>query len=112
MLHLPQKSGVAHAYTLWGAEYEITDNGYELTTVWLTNSDDINNVPQLFSQDVICTYVEKGGVGTGSIAFDENMGATFTAVAGLRAEHRIIPEPTTAILSIAALLGLAARRRR
>lgn len=107
-----ENSGVAHAYTLWGAEYEITANGYELTAVWLTNSDDIYNAPQLFSKDVVCTYVEKGGVGTGSIAFDENMGATFTAVAGLRTEQVCIPEPATGILSLSALLGLAARRRR
>lgn len=40
-----ENSGVAHAYTLWGAEYEITGNGYELTSVWLTDSDDINNSP-------------------------------------------------------------------
>ncbi len=60
----------------------------------------------------VCTYVEKGGVGTGSVAFDENMGATFTAVAGLRAAPVVIPEPATAVLGIAALLGLAARRRR
>lgn len=106
-----ENSGVAHAYTLWGAEYEITAKGYELTGVWLTNSDDIENEPQLFRKDVICTYSEKNG-GTGSVAFDENMGATFTAVAGLRAEPLSVPEPTTAMLGIAALLGLAVRRRR
>lgn len=107
-----ENSGVAHAYTLWGAEYEITSNGYELSAVWLTNSDDINNEPDLFRKDVICSYVEKGGVGTGSVAFDENMGATFTQVAGLRSAPIVIPEPATAVLSIAAMLGLAARRRR
>ena len=107
-----ENSGVAHAYTLWGAEYDITSKGYELTAVWLTNSDDINNAPDLFRKDVICTYVEKDGVGTGSVAFDENMGATFTQVAGLRSAPIVIPEPATAVLSIAAMLGLAARRRR
>lgn len=107
-----ENSGVAHAYTLWGAEYVISSKGYELTAVWLTNSDDINNAPDLFCKDVVCTYVEKGGVGTGSVAFDENMGATFTEVAGLRSAPVIIPEPATAVLGIAALLGLAARRRR
>ena len=107
-----ENSGVAHAYTLWGAEYEITSKGYELTAVWLTNSDDIDNAPDLFRKDVICTYVEKGGVGTGSVAFDENMGATFTQVAGLRSAPIVIPEPASAVLSIAAMLGLAARRRR
>ena len=107
-----ENSGVAHAYTLWGAEYAITSNGYELTAVWLTNSDDINNEPELFCKDVICTYVEKGGVGTGSVAFDENMGATFTQVAGLRSAPFTIPEPATAVLSIAVMLGLSVRRRR
>lgn len=106
-----ENSGVAHAYTLWGAEYDITSKGYELNAVWLTNSDDINNEPQLFRKDVICSYSEKNG-GTGSVAFDENMGATFTAVAGLRSAPIVIPEPATALLGIAALLGLAARRRR
>ncbi len=106
-----ENSGVAHAYTLWGAEYDITSNGYELTAVWLTNSDDINNEPQLLRKDVICSYSEKNG-GTGSVAFDENMGATFMAVAGLCTAPVVIPEPTTAVLSLAALLGLAVRRRR
>lgn len=106
-----ENSGVAHAYTLWGAEYEITSNGYELTGVWLTNSDDINNEPELFRKDVICTYSEKNG-GTGSVAFDENMGATFNVVSGLRSESPAVPEPATAMLGIAALLGLAVRRRR
>lgn len=95
-----------------GAEYEISSKGYELTAVWLTNSDDINNAPELFCKDVVCTYVEKGGVGTGSVAFDENMGATFTAVAGLRSEPRSVPEPASATLSLLALAGLACRRRR
>lgn len=106
-----ENSGVAHAYTLWGAEYEITTKGYELNAVWLTNSDDINNEPQLFCKDVICTYSEKNG-GTGSVAFDENMGATFMAVAGLRAAPFSIPEPASATLSLLALAGLACRRRR
>lgn len=106
-----ENSGVAHAYTLWGAEYEITTNGYELTAVWLTNSDDINNEPQLFCKDVICTYSEKNG-GTGSVAFDENMGATFAEVSGLRTAPRSVPEPASAALSLLALAGLACRRRR
>lgn len=107
-----ENSGVAHAYTLWGAEYEISSKGYELTAVWLTNSDDINNAPELFCKDVVCTYVEKGGVGTGSVAFDENMGATFAEVSGLRTAPRSVPEPASAALSLLALAGLACRRRR
>ncbi len=106
-----ENSGVAHAYTLWGAEYDITSNGYELTAVWLTNSDDINNEPEMFRKDVICSYSEKNG-GTGSVAFDENMGATFAQVSGLRSAPRSVPEPASAALSLLALAGLACRRRR
>ena len=105
-----ENQGIAHAYTLWGAEYEITKNGYELTAVWLTNSDDIYNAPEIFRKDVVCTYV--AAKNSGSVAFDENMGATFTDVAGLRTSRLMIPEPTTATLSLLALAGLAARRRR
>ncbi len=106
-----ENTGVAHAYTLWGAEYEITDKGYELTSLWLTDSDDIYNAPQLFNQDVLCLYSEKNG-GTGSVIFNNNMGPKLMQASGLRVEPVYIPEPATATLSLAALLGLAARRRR
>ena len=102
-------SSVAHAYTLWGATYKIIDNNkYELTGVWLTNSDDINNEPDIFYKKVVCTYTEKGG----SVAFDENMGATLKDVSGLRSNPNLIPEPASASLALAALLGLLGRRRR
>ncbi|MBQ8478937.1 MAG: IdeS/Mac family cysteine endopeptidase [Akkermansia sp.] len=106
-----ENSGIAHAYTLWGAEYEITGNGYELTSVWLTDSDDINNSPRLFKQGVVCLYSEKNG-GTGSVAFNTNMGPQLMAVSGLRVEPVSIPEPATAVLSLSALLGLVSKRRR
>lgn len=106
-----ENSGIAHAYTLWGAEYEITGNGYELTSVWLTDSDDIDNSPRLFKQGVVCLYSEKNG-GTGSVAFNTNMGPQLMSVAGLRVEPVSIPEPATAVLSLSALLGLVSKRRR
>lgn len=105
-----ENSGVAHAYTLWGAEYDITKNGYELTAVWLTNSDDILNKPDIFRQAVVCEYSE--GKKQGSVHFTGNMGYTLSNVAGLRTELLSIPEPTSAALSMLALIGLAGKRRR
>lgn len=105
-----ENSGVAHAYTLWGAEYKITNNGYELTSVWLTNSDDIYNEPAMFNQAVVCEY--SAGKNQGTVHFDGNMGVTMTAVAGLRTALLSIPEPASATLTILALVGLAGKRRR
>ena len=105
-----ENSGVAHAYTLWGAEYEITDNGYELTAVWLTNSDDIYNEPQLYREEVICTYV--AAKDSGSVAFDGNMGATLMEVSGLRVDPALIPEASSAALGLVALVALLHKRRR
>lgn len=101
-----ENSGVAHAYTLRGAEYEITGNGYELTSVWLTDSDDINNSPRLFKQGVVCLYSEKNG-GTGSVAFNTNMGPQLMSVVGLRVEPVSIPEPATAVLSLSGCSALS-----
>lgn len=102
-------SGVAHAYTLWGATYKIIDNNkYELTGVWLTNSDDINNEPDIFYQKVKCSYKGNGG----SVAFDENMGVTLKDVSGLRSNPNLIPEPASASLALTALLGMLGRHRR
>ncbi|MBQ1960688.1 MAG: IdeS/Mac family cysteine endopeptidase [Akkermansia sp.] len=105
-----ENSGIAHAYTLWGAEYEITTNGYELTALWLTNSDDIYNEPQLYREGVKCTYV--AAKDSGSVAFDGNMGATLMEVAGLRVDPALIPEPSSAALGLVALVALLHKRRR
>ena len=105
-----ENNGVAHAYTLWGAEYDITSNGYELTSLWLTDSDDINNDHKIFNQEVECAYSPDKGYG--AVIFTSNMGPKLMQASGLRVEPVYIPEPATATLSLAALLGLAARRRR
>ena len=116
---------LAHSITLWGVEYD--ENG-NLTTLWLTDSDDYEN--QIFS--VSATLDEKANkIYLGELVEEEEEGEDayyFTKayedfkdvyIGGIYAldteaalKWQLVPEPTTATLSLLALCGLAARRRR
>lgn len=114
---------MGHAITLWGIEYE--ESTKEITKFWLTDSDDAQygyNQGGLFSVNVTkennklyihdnAMYRENRKVYVdGYVAIDPNesnsWGIPFATMA------MAIPEPSTATLSLLALAGLAARRRR
>lgn len=108
--------GMSHMITLWGLEYEINSSGVsEITSMWITDSDDYTN--QL-------REIETFRNGSSSLLYldysqfsDENVwliqyNYINVAESDTWDFQRLIPEPTTATLSLLALAGLAARRRR
>ena len=109
---------LGHAITLWGVEYDEAGN---LTTLWLTDSDDY--LHQLFSVSVTLNEAENkiylGELKDGKYICDAYKGYENVYIGGVYAldteasdAWQLVPEPTTATLSILALAGLAARRRR
>ena len=116
---------LAHAITLWGAEYE---DG-ELTALWLTDSDDFKeevfSVAVTFDTATQRLYFgklsevegEDGGV-IQECYYDATMGENayiagiYALNASASANWKLVPEPTTATLSLIALAGMAMRRRR
>ena len=107
---------IAHALTLWGVEYDGDGN---LTEIWLTDSDDYEN--QLFAVSVTLDE-EAGKIYLGEQndegVFESDYGNN-VYIAGIYAlnmeEARtwtLVPEPTTATLSLVALAAMAMRRRR
>lgn len=122
-----QYSGGYHALTLWGAE---TDESGIITKLWLTDSDDSKKTyggitdPSLF-------YVYVGENENGEMEIlnhgkannyaDSDRGLDTFVIRGLTIVNpsssdnwawQSIPEPTTGTLSLLALAGLLARRRR
>lgn len=123
---------LAHAITLWGAEYK---DG-ELTALWLTDSDDFKE--EVFSVAVTfdtatqrlyfgkwseITQEVEGEDGemievTQDCYYDATMGENayicgiYALNASASANWKLVPEPTTATLSLLALAGMAMRRRR
>ena len=103
----------SHTITLWGAELE----GNRVTHLYITDSDDYHNVTELLTVDIIPGE-------DNSITFTlDNKNYTITTIYTINPEisdtwglTRVttpsIPEPATATLSLLALAGLAARRRR
>lgn len=101
---------LAHALTLWGAEYDKEGN---LVQLWLTDSDDADETEDkeiLFSAAVTLKndgkfYLEAYGEGA-------YIGTVYAFNAPVTKNWQMIPEPTTATLSLLALAALASRRRR
>ena len=113
---------LAHAITLWGVEYDADGN---LTTLWLTDSDDYIN--QIFS--VTVTLDEEANkiyfgelVGEGQDAHyytkayegyeDIYIGGIYALDTEAALKWQLVTEPTTATLSLLALESLVTRRRR
>ena len=102
-----------HTLTLWGAELE----GNRVTHLYITDSDDYNNVTELLTVDIIPGE-------DNSITFTlDNKNYTITTIYTINPEisdtwglTRInipaIPKPATATLSLLALAALTTRRRR
>ena len=95
----------------------------ELTKLWLTDSDDYwATTPYLYSATVATG--EDGKIYITGTEYDKYMmsGSYFgegtyidsvhALMAPSSANWQLVPEPTTATLSLLALAGLAARRRR
>lgn len=112
--------GFGHAITMWG--YEM--NGDDMI-VYLTDSDDLKHA--LFRQKVLVddshniylTSLDGTDVYTNTYTDITIDGVTYSTFTGARIGEiqgfigaSLIPEPTTATLSLLALCGLAARRRR
>lgn len=101
---------LAHALTLWGVEYDEDEN---LVQLWLTDSDDADETESkeiLFSAAVTLKddgkfYLETYGEGA-------YIGTVYAFNAPVTKNWQMIPEPTTATLSLLSLAALAARRRR
>ena len=92
-----------HAITLWGVEYTEAANGdITLTKAYITDSDDY------YDGIVAATVDQKGYLCEMQI---ENGAYKITNANGMRTTVTI-PEPATVTLSLLALCGLAARRKR
>lgn len=92
-----------HAITLWGVEYTEAANGdINLTKAYITDSDDY------YDGIVAATVDQKGYLCEMQI---ENGAYKITNANGMRTTVTI-PEPATVTLSLLALCGLAARRKR
>lgn len=115
-LQIRSNYGMSHAITLWGLEYEINSRGVlDITSMWITDSDDYTN--QL-------REIRAFKLGNASLLFldysqfsDENVWLNQYRYINVAESDTwnfqlLIPEPTTATLSLIALAGLAARRRR
>lgn len=115
---------LAHSVTLWAVEY---DNNGNLTTIWLTDSDDYEN--RIFSVQVTLDK-EENKIYFGTLVEGEGeeeddyystdyagikdifIGTVFSINPTESAQWTLVPEPSTATLSLLALACLAARRRR
>ena len=109
---------LAHAVTLWGVDY--TEDGF-VSKLWITDSDDgsheIASIDVLAGENGKVYFDEDGDIGI--YDFYQYMGITGIHIYGVSAIHagasatwQLVPEPTSATLSLLALCGLAARRRR
>lgn len=108
-IHSDGKTPLSHSITLWGVTYN--EEG-QVAGLWLTDSDDFGYEKDgLFYAEVDIN--EKDG----RLFFEDETlyGSDDVFVSGvfvLDSSWRMVPEPATATLSLLALAGIAARRRR
>ena len=107
-------SASSHALTLWGVEYEETDLGTVITKAWVTDSDDYKSQLVESSEFSVKSGPDGNAVAMKLPTYGDSTSFVYDAVSGMRTalSTPMIPEPTTATLSLLALAGLAARRRR
>lgn len=100
---------LAHALTLWGVEYDEEGNLYKL---WLTDSDDADETKG--EEMILGIKVETRNGKLYMDDYSENayIAGVYAFNASVTREWQMVPEPTTATLSLLALAALAARRRR
>jgi hypothetical protein len=104
---------LAHALTLWGVEYDEDGN---LVQLWLTDSDDADEIES--EETLVSAAVTLKNDGrfyfedTDTYGEGTYIGAVYAFNASVTKNWQMIPEPTTATLSLLALAALAARRRR
>lgn len=109
--------GTSHAITLWGLEYEINSNGVEeITSMWITDSDDyttqLRKIDTWKEDNNARLYLDYDDSWLEETIWLYHIRALNVEESDTWALQRVVPEPTTATLSLIALAGLAARRRR
>ena len=100
---------VAHALTLWGVEYDEEGNLYKL---WLTDSDDTDETNGEETILGIKVEIRNGKLYMDDYSENVYIAGVYAFNAPVTSEWQLVPEPTTATLSLLALAALAARRRR
>lgn len=119
-LNIRSNYGMYHAITLWGLEYEMKSDGFVgITSMWITDSDDyttqLREITTFKEGNSTLLYLDYGDYDINTS--DERIQLwSYQYINVAESDtwdfQRLIPEPTTATLSLLALAGLAARRRR
>ena len=91
-----------------------TDLGTVITKAWVTDSDDYKSQLVESSEFSVKSGEDGNAVAMKLPTYGNGTSFVYDAVSGMRTAPStpMIPEPTTATLSLLALAGLAARRRR